>query len=471
MRIHNYKILGALLAILFGSCTSWLDVDLVDQVTEEELFSKKEGFYEALAGVYSDMASSSMYGQNLTYETFGVLAQEYDFQGMENHYPSLRLYDYEDVGVKGKISGIWSSGYAVISAANNIIRHAEENAVLDEKDKNQVIGEALAIRAFMHFDLVRMFCPDVKLHPTEDGIPYNKEFGVAIPPMYTVEECIELVKNDLLEAEIALAASDDIINTVPYELETKDEADKYVARMNYYAVQGLLAKVYLAKGDFKRAREYAEKVITSEKFRLVNNQESIEVPEADLDVLFSDEHLFSLRNYKIPDYSAALHLNVVTPTSTSMAKLRMPGYLYGIYDGNNDDIRLNNWYSMDKQYLMKYLKENRETFSPKVPLLKLAEMYFIAAEGWWHVDKSKSMTYINELRDSRIVNNSHWNYITEDDLLAEMRREFIGEGQLFFIYKRLNHAILRETADGNVPASNEIFVFPMPESEIENGHR
>ncbi len=471
MKIDKHIIQGTILAILFASCTSWLDVDLTDQLTEEELFSKKEGFYEALAGIYNDLASSDMYGENLSYETLGVLAQEYDFQGMENGYPKLRIYDYEDARVKNKIANIWFSGYAIISAANNVIKHAKESSVLDEKHQNQVIGEALAIRAFMHFDLIRMFCPDVKHYPKEPGIPYNKRFGVAIPAMYTVEEGIELVKNDLLEAEIALATSDDIIHAVPYEMETKDEADKYVARMNYYAVQALLARVYLAKADFKRAREYAEKVISSRKFSLVNNQESIEVPEADLDVLFSDEHLFSLRNVKIPEYSAALHLNVVTSTSTSMAKLQMPSYLFNIYDGNNDDVRLNNWYSIDKQYLVKYLKENREAFTPKVPLLKLSEMYFIAAEGWWHVDQNKSIAYVNELRDSRIVNNHHWYYMTKEDLLAEMRREFIGEGQLFFIYKRLNHHIIRETGDGNVPADNRIFVFPMPINEIENGHR
>jgi hypothetical protein len=471
MRIIKYKMLGLILAILLSSCTSWLDVDLVDQVTDEDLFSTEDGFYEALAGTYSDMASTSMYGGKLSYETLDVLAQVYDFQALESAYPNFRIYNYEDNGVKNRISSIWNSGYKVVSSVNNILKHAENSTVLDEKHKSQVIGEALAIRAFMHFDLLRMFAPDVKLNPTDDAIPYNKEFGIVVPVVYTVEECIELVKNDLLEAEQALLVSDEIVTTVPNELEIKDEADKYVARMNYYAVQGLLARVYLAKGDYKRAREYAEKVILSEKFKLLDNQKSIDVPESQIDVLFSDEHLFSLRNVNIPEYSESLHFKVVTETSTSQAKLGMPGYLNNIYAGNNDDVRLNSWYSMGKEYMEKYLKDNREAFTPKVVLLKYAEMYFIAAEGWWNIDRNKSIDYINQLRDSRIVNNSHWNYISEDDLLSEMRREFIGEGQLFFIYKRLNHDIIRETGDGNVSASNNIFVFPIPENEIENGHR
>ena len=48
-----------------------------------------------------------------------------------------------------------------------------------------------------------------------------------------------------------------------------------------------------------------------------------------------------------------------------------------------------------------------------------------------------------------------------------MRREFLGEGQMFFQYKRLNTNILNVLNE--VPASNEVFVLPLPEGEIEYG--
>ena len=218
MKIFKYKICGFILAILFCSCESWLDVDLVDQVTEEELFTTRNGYYEALAGTYSNMSRSSLYGQKLSFEILEILAQNYRYSDLERNYPYLRDYNYEDKDVKNILSSIWNSGYSVISSVNNIIRYAENSEVLTLKDKNRIIGESKAIRAFMHFDIIRMFCPDVNLYPKEDGIPYNKKFGVKVPHLYTVEECIELVKEDLLEAEKLLAESDNIIDVIPYEL-------------------------------------------------------------------------------------------------------------------------------------------------------------------------------------------------------------------------------------------------------------
>lgn len=87
--------------------------------------------------------------------------------------------------------------------------------------------------------------------PQTDGIPYNKEFGVSLPPMYSVEETIQLIINDLKEAEQCLQ-NDPIEDVVPYEIRTttdqgevidaaaKDAADQYIARINLYSVKALL---------------------------------------------------------------------------------------------------------------------------------------------------------------------------------------------------------------------------------------
>ena len=61
--------------------------------------------------------------------------------------------------------------------------------------------------------------------------------------------------------------------------------------------------------------------------------------------------------------------------------------------------------------------------------------------------------------------------VTEEILLLEMRKEFVGEGQLFYVYKRLNHDIIGNTSEDAVKANNGVFVLPIPEEEIEYGHR
>lgn len=474
-KIGTIVLLFSLLLSTAG-CSKWLDVELENEVDEEKLFSKEQGFKDAILGIYSEMSKNNLYGQTLSYEMLDVLSQSYDYAGLGISYNKMRDLAYKDITVRGRVDAIWYAMYTNIAAANNVIRWIGKNgSVMSEPVRNQVHGEALALRAFLHFDLLRMFAPDVKLSPKADGIPYNKEFGVSRPPIYSVEETIQLVINDLKEAAEFLK-DEPIMGVVPYEMgmaegETKNGADQYVARMNYYAVQAMLARVYMAKGDKKSAREYAELIIESKKFALVDYKKSIDVPEEKLDALFSDEHLFSLRNKDIPDEAPKLLAKQVTETSTSDAKLRMPSYLSSIYDGNNDDTRYGKWFSVGGAYMEKYSKKNTVKFFPKIPLIKLSEMYFIAAEGWMGVDETKALAYLNEVRKSRIRNVGAWTYISTDYLVAEMRRDFQGEGQLFYMYKRLNRPIMRESGEGMILPSDLVFVFPIPEKEIEQGNR
>ena len=297
-----------MVCLLFSltSCNKWLDVELENKVDEDKLFSTAEGFQEALAGVYSQMAGKSMYGQALTMEYVDLMGQYYSYNSVGTAYTYFKDFDYTNSGVKSTIASFWNNLYNCIASANNILNWADKNkSVLGETNRNQVRGEALALRAFLHFDLYRLFCPDVKLSPRAEGIPYNKEFGVALPPMYTVEEFVQLVINDLKEAE-TLLVGDPIVSTVPYTLGTKSDADKYVARMNLYSVKAMLARAYQAKGDNVKAVAYAKEVIESGKFRLLEFA-SVDQTEALSDVLFSDEHIFSLRNKELKDYSEKLH--------------------------------------------------------------------------------------------------------------------------------------------------------------------
>lgn len=99
-------------------------------------------------------------------------------------------------------------------------------------------------------------------------------------------------------------------------------------------------------------------------------------------------------------------------------------------------------------------------------------MYLIASECNLGKDDAKALDYINTLRDHRIRNNSHWGYITMEYIVQEIKREFIGEGQLWFAYKRLNMGVQTSSGIvGVVPPSEAIFVFPIPLKEIETGHR
>lgn len=458
------------LAISVTSCKKWLDVDLVDKVTEEKLFSTPQGYQEALAGVYSSMASSSLYGKSLTMENLDVLAQYYSYEGISTTYEKFKNYDYEDAGSQNKILAIWKGMYSAISESNNIIKWAgKSNDILSPEMKSQVLGEAYALRAYLHFDIIRMFCPDVKRSPSKPGIPYNLEFGVSLPPIYTVAESVQLVVDDLKKAE-ALLINDPITSVKPFEMVNKNEADKYVARINLYGVKALLARVSLMRGDKMNAIKYAKEVVESGKFRLLDFA-STDKSDKEIDILFSDEHIFSLRNKNLSEYTINLHNPEITATSNRSAYLPFVN-LSSLYESNNDDVRYIKWFSGANGNFAKFNVNNKEKFFPKMPMIKLSEMYLILAECYLGKDDLLAQSYINTLRNHRIRNNSPWGFLTIEYIIQEIKREFIGEGQLWYAYKRLNIGVPTSSGIiGVVPPSDKIFVFPIPLKEIEIGNR
>jgi len=471
--MNKFKYIVCLIGVfVLTSCNDWLDVEPETSVDEKKLFSTEQGFKDAMAGVYADMASSSLYGQTLSFGFLDIIAQQYDYETVNNSYGNyyrLADYDYEYSANKSRITGIWNNMYSVIAEVNNILRWIDKNgSVLNESTRSQIKGQCYVTRAYLHFDLLRLFAPDVKLSPSELAIPYVTTFGVEATERSTVSQVITKVKNDIESAKAELQ-NDPIMDVVPFEISDKLlEADRYIAVANYYAAEALLARVLLTEGNYKDAETAAQNVIDSEKFRLVNAETSFNVPTEQLDLLLNDEQIFALRNKAIFDYSESLHLGKSEDGVVSGAALPLTSDISAIYDAINDDVRLANWVQASNSYMLKYAKEI-EKFYPKQVLIKLSEMYLIVAEAQMRQGNANALETLNVMRRSRItnVNLSDKGAITEDELIEEMRREFLGEGQMFFQYKRLNvpiRNILKE-----VPASNTVFVLPIPEGEIEYG--
>ena len=478
MKKYTLIILSSLL-FAFTSCNNWLDVELDNKIEDTKLFTSASGFKEALAGVYSELSKSPLYGQRLSMEYMDILAGFYSYNAIRSTYEDWKDYDYESSASASVISGIWNSMYSNIAQVNCILYWADENAsMLSEADRNQIRGEALGLRAYLHFDLYRMFSPDVKRQPKAEGIPYNKEFGVSIPPMYTAEECVQLVINDLLEAEQCLQ-NDPIEGVIPYEIRTvtdqgeiidaaaKNEADQYVARINLYAVKAMLARAYQARGEYDKAIEKAQEVIDCGKFRLLDFT-SIDQTESSVDLLFSDEHVFSLRNQDIDSYSKDLHRDIVSGSGTQGTALPFSD-TYSMYQGNNDDVRYSKWFDMND--FLKFIPDSANIYPKKMPMIKLSEMYLLIAECSFDTDKDKALECINILRDHRVRSNTHWQYLEKENIFDEMRREYVGEGQMWYAYKRNHHALPGNNIVSEIEPSDDIFVFPLPDAEIENGHR
>lgn len=464
---QSIRLFSCFILLLFCSCNKWLDVKLINNVEDAQQFSTEQGFKEALAGVYYKMSSPALYGQTLSFGTLEVMSRNYDYSMVMNGYKGFRDYRYTDTEVEGAMYSVWYSIYSNVAAINNILEWGDKNLPkMPAARLNQIKGEALALRAFHHFDIYRLFSANYKLDKTSKILPYQLKFDVKTPDIYTTEGFLKQVILDLTNAA-ELLKGDPILNVTPYQIATgtnKDFADQYVARMNYFAVKAMLARVYMDMGGewTKEARKLAEEVIESKKFALVDVGKSINVPIASKDLLFSDEHIFSLRNVNIREGAKGLHKQLMT----SDGNLQMSAAFKAlIFENDNDDYRLN-WF--DQSYIIKYNIENNLMFFPKVPMIKLSEMYLIAAEGWMNDDPARASALLQKFRQSRTQKVVAVQTVTEEVILQEIRKDFICEGQLFYAYKRLNHEITGNSSEEKIPASKAVFVIPLPKQEIEN---
>ena len=86
---------------------------------------------------------------------------------------------------------IWKTSYLAISYLNNIINNLESKSEKDFRHYNLYMGEALGLRAVIHFDLLRFFA--VHVTSTDEvakarAIPYVTEYDFKVTPYSSVEE-------------------------------------------------------------------------------------------------------------------------------------------------------------------------------------------------------------------------------------------------------------------------------------------
>src|SRR5699024_10456635 len=122
----------------------------------------------------------------------------------------------------------------------------------------------IALRAFFHFDLFRLFGPIYTKGNTNTSIPYYTDFVLDVEESLSADDFIAQVISDLKEA-IRLLEADPIITMGP-KGDSKDSFKQYrTLRMNYYASKALLARVYLYAGDKEAALKLSKEVIEIQK--------------------------------------------------------------------------------------------------------------------------------------------------------------------------------------------------------------
>ncbi|MFR3330014.1 MAG: RagB/SusD family nutrient uptake outer membrane protein [Odoribacter splanchnicus] len=460
-------IIILMVSLFFISCENWLDVSPKSDIKVEDLFSTQEGFEDAVMGVYSLMTLPDVYGANLSFGYADVLADYYTV-GTKSAFYEASKYNYREAGEEGRLSSIWSLMYKGIANLNSILKHVDERQeVFGENDFYLYKGEVLALRAMLHFDLLRLFAPSMKVGENEKAIPYMDSYTHLVQPRLSVREVLDGVIRDLNEARDLMRPYDSFGPRYAEDEaeDTPASVDGYKSRMRYYSATALLARVYLYAGETEKALTVAKEIIGEADgemipiFRMASN--------ADVsDPLFEEEIVFALSKNNLADEIDAYFSDVAAATATDEGSRYLRMRLTSkdkIYRSQNAaDIEFREmWFRQagnDKNYvtLSKYMSAGH------ICLLRVSELFLIAAEC--APSNADRLKYMNRYRVHR--------GLTElgemgDAVHEEYRKEFIGEGQLFFYYKRKNKSKIGPNDKTIVP--EDVYVMPRPVAEDELG--
>ena len=479
------------LAWSLSSCNDWLDVKPETERDEEEMFDSPNGFKNALTACYIKMNSENLYGKRLTVTDIEFMAQHWTWS--ESNYSNerkLKDFNYEDDYPKDFFSAVYGELYNIIVQANIILKNIPEKkeVIVNEDVRALVEGEALAIRAFCHMEILRLFGQIPQIAMKQVSVPYAKTVSTDAIPYYAFSDFVNLIVQDIDAAEALFKDRDPLFeytyeeldnfsNTKEYDVTLDDDFLGYRRfRFNYYAMKAMKARLYMYTGDKAKAYAAAMEVINAVDKK--GNKVLTLAGTADMNkknYALPSECILALSNYELEKNVTELFRD----SNPLKLYLTDKQFTQDIFAGqstsinnraqvwNTDPDNQGNIKPTPKKYNQPTSDDNTdigELASQKqvIPLIRLSEMYLIAMES------ATSLSDVNFLYTEYMkARGVAANPLTEEQVMTEIvreyRREFFAEGQMFYTYKRLGIKNMLWKTDREV--GEQDYVAPLPATE------
>lgn len=482
MRNLSYIIYVSLAAVITCTgCKKWLDTEPTDRISDTKLFDNAEGFRTALNGVYQQISSPELYGRNLTWGYASALGQDYRSWGIGYDMSTVMELDYTEPGIQSGFSNMWEKAYNTISNCNKIIDELGKKDTtffpLRTQEKNLILGEAKAMRALLHFEMLRLFAPAPINNRNGISIPYQNQYPSHYNAPLPTNVVMNNIINDLEEAQQLVAYNDTLINRVGMNGSLQGFIgganvkggvffNYRMFRLNYVAIQGLLARVHLYNGDKEKAlvkAEYLYKTYSPTAGRLKwwaftpswYATGTMRYPKLIDDIIFSgydpeltnkisvyrsnqtDFYIADEHRSNYPESGRDYRYGLIGPGGASEKWVATP------YDGQ---------YHRDQNFFL--------------PVLRFSEIYYIYSETLFDAGRTtEALKVLNAIRQARgkLTTFTDTNPAAfYKELFDEYRREFMVEGQTVFNHKRLNR---RMEIGTKIIEVDKRFVFDIPQGE------
>ncbi|NLP58060.1 RagB/SusD family nutrient uptake outer membrane protein [Lutibacter sp. B1] len=462
------KIISILiLSLVIASCEEdFLDVSPSESLPPTEAFKDLTAISQTVLGMYSGLQEAEYYSY------FMMAVPEVkgdDFQTRQTGKRTQGLYMFNETPEATNGGGdFWDQAYYVLNIANSIIENidaVETETADDEILKNQYKGEALAMRALIHFDLARIF-----------GKPYSVDNSALAAPLVIT---VQTVDDDPARATVSEMYNQVVsdftqsLNLLPTGIND--------GRFNTWTVKALLSRVYLYMEKNAESLTIAKDVINNSPYSLVPNAEYVGSFRVD----FNSERIFEIVNTEADNPGQRETIGYVVGPSFSTG-----GYgavittqvFEDLISSEPNDVR-NLMFDEDdsgnaKGYFKKWPgKLGSSVVTNNIPVIRLSEVYLNAAEAAVKTNKpSEANMYLGNIMtraNPTIIVPASPNL---NDVLTERRKELALEGHRFFDLMRNNLTVVREGGRHllGVPTgltnSDHRTIFPIPEKEMRKSN-
>jgi hypothetical protein len=244
-------ILYALLILVSSSCTKeFTELSPISERNIKSAYKTEADFAVAVNGLYDALQLNGTYGK--TYLLLNEMRSDNTSNGGGCNGIAQSLCDVElfkEITTANELSNAWSDSYRGIARCNIFLDKLDGSSVPDAL-KKRYRGEALYIRSLLYYNLAIIF-GNIPLQLVDAASPADVDLK-----QYPANDVYNQIITDLIAAEPLLPAS---------------YAAADLGRVTKGAVNTLLGKVYLTKGDKPAAVTALNKVVDSKNYSLVSD--------------------------------------------------------------------------------------------------------------------------------------------------------------------------------------------------------
>ncbi|MEJ7692486.1 RagB/SusD family nutrient uptake outer membrane protein [Daejeonella sp.] len=457
----------ALTSVLISCKKDFLEVAPTQSISSTEAFTTEPKLQAAMTGIY-DLLTSSAFTYNIILNAEAKGEDTYP-NSTGNYSRFVNGYQYVETVNNGELQSHWSIGYRIIANCNQLIENVPAAPVTDAV-KKRYIAEATAVRAYVHFQLVREFGEkSFVLDPEAMGVPVvEKSIGPndEFPARAKVKDVYASILKDLLFAE----------TNFPTTL-------KDVYRININSIKAIEARVYLTMGNWAKASELAK--ASRAPYALSSGSALLEGFR-----LPTPEWIWALRS-TADDNSFFLEVSsFYDPYDRGYSSFRVSKDLFASFATN--DIRKNQFripatgggdpttgpppsVSGDGYFTSKFVFD--ASGANDQLLIRASEMVLTEAEAEARIGGANELAAKNALlliqrraNPAAVISANTGNALVAE-ILLERRKELFGEGHRYYDILRTKQSLVRVASAGhwsvlNIPAGDKKFALPIPQAEI-----